>query len=237
MPPALASKADIINFLIQARRYTSYLEICTRRTGGCFAQIASDGLDRRHRLMYRCPFLYSDGSKIDFRVRGEDWRELLRKIRALDLSYDVILVDPWHEYETSLRDLDAASTLLNPGGTIVVHDCLPPDERSASPKPHRGAWCGVTFMAYVDFVNERRDVCYRTVDIDYGCGVIRRTDGNGLSSGSDVEKDRLLQGWRRLRHDAVASYRYLAAHRQTLLNLLSAEDFIALESVERSPAG
>ena len=46
------------------------------------------------------------------------------------------------------------------------------NEGVASPSPIAGEWCGVSYKAFLDFVLDRNDLDYCTVDIDYGCGVI-----------------------------------------------------------------
>jgi len=79
--------------------------------------------------MYRCPDKFDDGLPIDFRSSGLDIERRLRVIRALERKYDVILVDPFHEYETTIRDLREACDLVQPNGTIIVHDCFPTDEK------------------------------------------------------------------------------------------------------------
>ena len=39
-----------------------------------------------------------------------------------DQRYDIILVDPYHDYACSLRDLEAAFGLVEPAAYLVVHD-------------------------------------------------------------------------------------------------------------------
>src|SRR5262249_38161739 len=156
-------KADLINHLAAVHGYRSYLEICTPSTGLQFARLDRGQLVC-HRLMYRCPDDYSDGLDIDFRSGDLDISACLDEIRRRQLSYDIMLVDPFHEYAQSLRDIAAAFGLIVPGGTIVVHDCLPPNELLATPTYIEGSWCGVTYKAYLDFVTPRDDLVYCTVE-------------------------------------------------------------------------
>src|SRR3954451_1271117 len=126
-------KADIVNHLAAVHGFRHYLEYCSVTTGNMFAKIARTRL-LTHRLMYRCPDEHSDGLNIDFRSGDEDVSHCVRQIQEQGLSYDVVLVDPFHEYGTSWRDLEAAFSLIRPGGCLVVHDCLPPDEALAAPQ-------------------------------------------------------------------------------------------------------
>jgi len=217
------TKADIVNHLARRHGYASYLEICTPTTGWRYPKIDRSAFVTCHRLMYRCPATYSDGLGIDFRSETLEIDACLDKIRAHNLRYDVILVDPWHEYETSYRDLEAAAAQLAEGGAIVVHDCLPPKERIASPNFARGDWCGVTFKAYVDFVTTRSGVTYRTVDTDYGCGIIQRISDRDADISD--ERAQLLRDWRDIGADFGTAFRFLRDNRKALLNLISVGEF------------
>src|SRR5271169_458172 len=175
------SKADLINELSLIRGYRTYLEICAPTTGNIYGAI-----DRAryacHRLMYRCPETFNDGMPVDLRSQDLDITECAAAIRARGATYDAILVEPFHEYEPCARDLGVALELLSRGGTIVVHDCFPRDEAIVVPHFIEGAWCGVTYKAYLDFVLARKELSYCTVGTDYGCGVIRLNGGEHSST-------------------------------------------------------
>ena len=107
---------DLINELAAIHGYGSYLEICTYTTGRLYVD-----LDRRlftisHRLMYRCPDGYDDGLPIDFRSATSEIDAQLTALRASGATYDLILVDPFRDYEQSLRDLGVARSLLTAKG-------------------------------------------------------------------------------------------------------------------------
>ena len=165
---------DLINELVAIHGYRSYLEICTYTTGRLYADLDRGRFTISHRLMYRCPESFDDGLPIDFRSASSEIATQLTALRASGVTYDLILVDPFHDYEQSRRHLRAARSLLTAKGTIVVHDCRPPDRELASPEFLAGAWCGVTYKAYLDFMLEAGDLQFCTVDVDHGCGIIRR---------------------------------------------------------------
>jgi hypothetical protein len=141
-----------------------------------------------------------------------DIAECVRAIRRENRTFDIALIDPFHEYGTSWRDLDEGFKLIGPGGTLVVHDCLPPHRELVSPTFTPGAWC---YAAYIDFVSDRDDLAFYTVDTDYGCGVIKKRGGGPLrglgdsfkriwSRIADGEADadrRLLNEWRATAND------------------------------------
>lgn len=128
------TKADIINFLGRMGGYRTYLEICSPTSGLRYAEVDRSKYRTCHRLMYRCPPDHDDGMGIDFRSADLDIGDCVERIRAGGVRYDVILVDPFHEYETSVRDLKLAIELIGDGGTIVVHDCDPRCEATACPR-------------------------------------------------------------------------------------------------------
>src|SRR5205823_466894 len=133
-------------------------------TGHEYARIEKGRFDVCHRLLYRCHEQFSDGLGIDFRVPDLRIEGAIECIRASGVTYDAILVDPWHQYDTSLRDLGAALSLLSDRGTIVVHDCLPPEGGDwIRPEFVPGHWCGVTFAAFVDFVHTVPGITHATI--------------------------------------------------------------------------
>jgi hypothetical protein len=231
------TKAALINRVARCRQYRSYLEICSLTAGNRYGEIDRSILRNCSRLMYWKPDGHSDGMRVDFAASGLDTTECIREIRARHLRFDIILVDPWHEYDTSIRDLGDALRLLKPGGTIVVHDCLPPSEELASPTYRVGDWCGVTYKAYLDFVTARPEIEYRTVDIDFGCGVIRaRPPREQIHPTGECAA--LIAQWNALGDDFGAAYRFMQAHKRMLCRLQSIEDFIRDEeaaSVELRP--
>lgn len=212
-------KTDIIHFLSEENGYRSYLELCTPTTGWLYRKIDRSRLKRCHRLMYRAADDFDDGLGVNFRSPDSRTGDLIDTIKAFGLSYDIILVDSFHTYDLSFRDLNDAFDILTPRGAIVVHDCLPPREDLVSPDFLPGAWCGVSFIAYVDFVMSGRGLTHATVDTDYGCGVIRKTD-----TAQALSRD-LIDGWKSVRDDATAAYRFLCANKGPLLHLVTVEEF------------
>lgn len=227
-------KVDIVHHLADRYRYRRYLEIATSTTGFYYAAIDRGRFDDCRRLMYRCPDEFDDGLAIDYRCAGLDIAPALGTIAAERRRFDVMLVDPYHAYAESSRDLAAAFALLEPGGALVVHDCLPPSEAVAGPELKHGPWCGLTYKAFLDFVLARRDLRYLTVDADYGCGIIRKLPPRRAAPFELLarwrqarERRRLVASWRALGDDYAAAWRLFEPNRAALLNLVSVEAFRA----------
>ncbi len=235
---------EIIGRLAAQHGFTRYLELCTSTTGNCYRNLDRQVLPNPHRLMYNCPADFDDGLVIDFRSESFDISQCLSGMRGNKLRYDIILVDGWYEYDCSYRDLRVAFDLLDEGGMLVVHDCLPPNIAVAAPRWIPGEWSGVTYKAYLDFVYERR-LDYCTVDTDYGCGIIRKLarrsrwarflgviDSSFLDPSSRRRADRrrrklLWREWRGIGNDFERAFVFLQKHKKELLNLISSDAFLA----------
>ncbi|MBI3702437.1 MAG: hypothetical protein HY244_00965 [Rhizobiales bacterium] len=232
------TKVDLINELSVIHGYRKYLEICTATTGNMYRGIDRARFSTCQRLMYRCPAEFDDGLPIDFRSTNLDISDCARAIRAREMTYDVILVDSFHEYEPSARDLREAVNLLNPTGTIIVHDCFPRDRAITAPELIVGDWCGVTYKAYLDFVLASENLLFCTVDTDYGCGVIRRyailTALQRIAHRASriiAREDRqdATRHWVHAGDDFDATFKLLQAYSKPLLNLVTVEEFLTGE--------
>ena len=233
---SLTSKMEIVGFLAAENGFTRYLELCTPTTGSSYWMLDRRILTTAHRLMYNGPAVFDDGFPIDFCTEGFDISQCLAQIKSKGLYYDIILVDPWHEYSTSIRDLRAAFGLIKDSGMIVVHDCTPPNAKIAAPEFTPGAWCGVTYKAYLDFVGGRHDLDYRTVDVDYGCGIVRKRKRSWwrrfIAENSRGHAERrqyrlLWKQWHEIGNDFERTYYFFEKHKKELLNLISVDEFFA----------
>jgi SAM-dependent methyltransferase len=224
---ATFGKMDIINTLAARFGYRRYLEFATRTTGLEYRRIDRGRFAECRRLLYNMPDEFADGLPIDYRAAGLDIAIPLAAIAREGRRFDVILVDPYHEYQQSRRDLETALALLAPGGALVVHDCLPPNEELAQPHFREGAWCGVTYKAFVDFVIAHRELRYVTVDTDYGCGIVRKAAPSLAVRLRRAFGRPEFARWRRFGDDYAAAWRYFAVHHKSLLDLIDVDVFRA----------
>ena len=183
---AIVTKVDVIHRVAAARGYRHYLEVCTPSTGGRFNELDHARFATAQRLLYRCAPDFDDGQPVDYRIADDGVAGFLRTLGTVAPVPDIALVDSWHDYVVSRRDLVGVFALLPEGGAMIVHDCRPPRAEVAAPDPIPGEWCGTTYKAYLDFVLERPDLDYVTVDTDYGCGVVtKRATGGKRGEGED----------------------------------------------------
>jgi len=185
---------DIINHLIKTHNYKTYLEIGTQ-FGDCFKQIVIDYKE--------CvdPQKCYDG--LTHEMTSDDFFAQNTK------TFDIVFVDGLHLEEQSTKDILNSIKILNKGGSIVVHDCLPHCEEFI-----QVCWNGTTYRSIIDlrYNNPELNIC--VVDTDCGCGVIKT--------------EPLLQTV----YDAVPlnvakTYYYYEKHKTNLMNVISVDKFLS----------
>jgi hypothetical protein len=161
-------RSDIINMLIEKYGYSSYLEIgygggYTFNKINATTKIGVDGGNGT-----------PAGDTVVIRMRSEDYFNMLRTQGGS--KFDIIFIDGSHLAEDVEKDLNSALDFLNEGGSIVMHDCSPPNKycQERSQSPHCSGWTGDVWKAFVKFRATRSDLEMCVVDTDYGCGVVRR---------------------------------------------------------------
>lgn len=88
-------------------------------------------------------------------------------------KYDVIFIDGLHLAEQVHKDIVNAYNCLNPGGFIVIHDCLPLEEEHQKIPRVSACWNGDVWKAIPNLY--KADISFVVVDTDSGCGVIKYT--------------------------------------------------------------
>jgi SAM-dependent methyltransferase len=179
---------DVINFLIQKFNYKTYLEV------GLQYGVAWEKIECEHKVGVepihahedsRIKKLYSD----DFFTQNNE-------------SFDIIFIDGDHNYEQVIKDIRNAKSVLNPGGSIVLHDCRPLDEdHGTNPFLNGTVWRAVCEL------RSESGWSFCTLDDDHGVGVLREGDMKAINVGPHI------------------SYQEFEANRSEILNLKYEEDF------------
>jgi len=186
-PPA---RTMILNGLIRSHSYESYLEIGQGRREGNF-----DLIRCRTRIgVDPDPTLHAA-----YQMTSD---EFFAKNPA---SFDLIFIDGLHRADQVERDILNSLRVLNDQGTIVVHDCNPITEALQVVPRQADDWTGDVWKAWVRLRASRADLEMFVVDIETGCGIIRRGRQETVSLPEQLD------------------YQPLEQHRKQLLNLLSAD--------------
>jgi len=159
---------DFLNTMIHNRGYSRYLEIGFG-TGQCFNKIAC---------------LHKES--VDPRDLGQEHvmsSDHFFSQTPGDVVWDLVFIDGLHRWDQVLRDVDNSLDHLTSGGTIVLHDCLPPNEAVTAENPEflpngqvKGAWWGDVWKALVLMRRLWPSVNLKILDADCGMGVIRKLD-------------------------------------------------------------
>ena len=130
----------------------------------------------------------------------------------LKQGIDVAFVDGLHTHAQSLRDVENCLRHLNPGGVVVMHDCLPASEAEAAPDMEsakrmpgfKGDWTGDVYRTILALRSRRPDLFVAVLNTDHGVGIIHPGEpesGLALSEGQiesldfatlDAGRERLL---------------------------------------------
>ena len=220
------NRIDILQKIVSRKKSCNYLEIGVRN-GACFFQIKGAKL----KIGVDPAFSFSKKELLVSALRNPS--NILRSKYFLMTSddffaekesylnrkrLDLVFVDGLHTYEQSLRDVQNALRHIRPDGVVVMHDCSPESELSATPAKSGdqvvqrlkgeerwdGYWSGDVWKTIVHLRTDTRLEVF-VLNCDFGLGFIRHGKSDGLCvSHEDIER---------------MEYRDLAASRRTLLNL------------------
>jgi hypothetical protein len=200
----MRNRWDIINYLIKQNGYKSYLEIGVAG-GMCFRRISAQtkvGVDPLPSV------------EVIVRLTSDEF------FASDTRTWDIIFIDGLHEEHQVDKDIVNSLGHLNPGGTIVLHDCHPMKESQqvASYKewkrydPKQKGWMGTVWRSFVKLRATRNDLeCY-VVDTDCGCGVVKKASGVTLINIPDP-----------------LTYEDFSKNTKDWLNLVTANEFITKE--------
>lgn len=188
-------RIELIQNFINKNSYSRYLEIGTFKGDSffplfCKKKIAVDPnflFSKKERLKWiiknRCNLWNSY-----YEMASSDFFDA-KKHRLSQNKIDVAFIDGLHTFQASLEDTLNTLSILNEGGTIILHDCFPPHEAAAAPadsyedafknrnEKWTGEWCGDVWKTIVYLKRKYpNSLKIYTVDEDYGLGVIEPID-------------------------------------------------------------
>jgi hypothetical protein len=103
-------------------------------------------------------------------------------------KFDLICLDPYHEYKESIGSFNILLPLLSENGILISHDCNPPNFESAYYKCKKGIWCGITYATFVEIAYNNPNLYYAVIDNDYGLGIISKNKIDYVKKITDNEK-------------------------------------------------
>lgn len=149
---------DVINALIEKMGYKSYLEIGVQN-GVCFESVRCEkkvGVD---------PETFTKATV--FKTSDQFFTDNIE-------IFDIIFLDGLHHADQVYKDIINSLEVLSPNGTIIVHDCNPIREEDQIVPRKYGKWNGDVWKAWVQLRTLRPDLDMHVLNIDEGCGIIKR---------------------------------------------------------------
>lgn len=134
-------------------------------------------------------------------------------------KYDLIFIDGSHWAKHVAEDIENSLKHLNEGGTIILHDCNPEKYEHQTIPPSSDIWNGDVWKAVVTHNVTDPNSFIRVLDIDYGCGILRREVNWGC-----LNADFVL---------ANLSWENFELFRTSWLNLIDLDRFYKLYSIKK----
>jgi len=152
------SRSNLINYLIGLYGYTSYLEIGVD-CGSNFERVHCAykvGVDPSNKY-----------EKITFNITSDEF------FAQNEENFDIIFIDGLHVSDQVVKDIQNSLNVLNPKGTIIMHDCLPNSEFAQSRERLGDHWNGDVWKAFAHY-RKNPDLVMFTINTDQGLGFIKR---------------------------------------------------------------
>lgn len=146
----MINRINLINYLVQERGISKYLEIATH-----------DATQSQWHI--HCNYKQSNFPRSSDEFFSDNKE-----------TFDLVFIDGLHTEEQVSRDVDNALKVLNKDGLIILHDCMPPDAwHQREPEAYRQGenWNGTVWKAALKIFNASVYKCM-LIDMDWGCGII-----------------------------------------------------------------
>lgn len=147
-----------------------------------------------------------------------EFKNLNNEIKKLNIKYDLICVDPYHEYKESYNDFFLLKDYLNDVGIMISHDCYPPNKKCTSPIYKNGEWCGITYAVFVELAYKNPNLYYAVLNTDYGLGIISKKEIECVKTNLDLTLQNQLV--KKLKNNDEDIYDFFIANSKELINLI-----------------
>ena len=171
------SRSNLINYLIGLYGYKSYLEIGVD-IGTNFEQVICDykvGVDPANKY-----------EKLTHNITSDEFFESNKD------TFDIVFIDGLHISEQVVKDIQNSLAILNPKGTIIMHDCLPINEPAQSRERLGDHWNGDVWKAFAHYRKDPNLTMF-TVNTDQGLGFIKKGKQDVFHIPDDLEYSYFVQ--------------------------------------------
>lgn len=223
-----ANRNSIINHLIKINNYDKYLEIGTNNCYHFDDVIIKNktGVDPYPDINDK---IYQKWNK---NIHVKTSKDYFIKLNE-NIKYDIIFIDGCLIEDNIQNDIENSLNHINDNGSIVIHDCNPPNEflqRDNIVQKYNADrkimwnnrkytdkhWNGKVWKVIVKLRKTRDDLDVCVVDTDWGMGIIKKKQTN------NINKEKLMK----IDENELYNYNTLIKYRKYMLNLISVEEFL-----------
>jgi len=140
-------------------------------------------------------------------------------LKSLNIKFDVICIDPYHEYKESTMDFKICSSYLSDDGILISHDCYPPKKEYATPKFKPGYWCGVTYICFIELAYNNPEWYYSIINNDNGVGIMSKKLIQPLFNDNIFNRQKQEELIKLL--NTNSAYDYFIENKNDLINIIS----------------
>jgi hypothetical protein len=210
---------DLYQYLINDNENINILFIRTPTTGAWLDVILKDNINII-RILYKT-HININTNNFHSSTMIINHNELFDKLTTINKNYDIICIDPFHEYEYSISDFNLISSFLTENGIILSHDCFPMNKQMSEPKFKHGNWCGETYIAFIEFSYNNPDYFYSLLKIDTGIGIISKKQNiinYTLNNIIDKNKQKILIDYKK--DNYINIYDYFINNYKSIMNII-----------------
>jgi len=209
---------DVINNIIKTEHYVTYLEI------GYGTGLNYDNIQIKNKVGIDIGYGVEDKTKC-FIGNATSYFSINKL-----MLFDIIFIDGSHLFEDVLEDIYISLDHISDSGTIVLHDCNPPNRQFQKRKQVPGCpgWTGDVWKAIHYLKVHRKDLCIYVIDTDYGCGVIRKGNNYNHLMTPRFFKMTVMEKVYLQTISLFYSYSKLAKNRKSILGLITTDDFLLM---------
>ena len=195
----------LVNLFNESRKFKNALMVNSTITGQFFSGI--NNIENTTRITY-------------LHGAPDNYETYVDTLKNIDTKFDLICVDPYHEYKESIETLNLILPLLAENGIIICHDCYPRIYKITSPIYIPNAWSGVTYAAFVEIANSNPEWYYAVIDRDYGLGIISKQPCKYVKQITDRTKQNIfLSIFKKNKYEEA--YKYFKAHKKQIINMIT----------------
>jgi len=208
----------VFNDLHSLKKFKNVLLIRTPTTASWMdTMLMNDNTVNTVRIIYNIvPDIYNVIKKSNYIHLNHD--DLEDFIKNLNIKFDAICIDPFHEYKESTMDFTILSRSLSEEGIMISHDCYPPKKEYSTTKFKDGYWCGVTYICFIELAYNNPQWFYSIINNDNGVGILSKTF---IPSFFDDKKfDRMAQEKLISLKEYNTAYDYFIENKNQLMNII-----------------